>query len=189
MRGGAPRDDRVIRARLPYFMVSVVVLVVDQLSKIAADLWLRGRGPVILIPGLFDLHYSRNRGGLFGYFAGMDEPWRMVVLTVFPLLAVIAIATFLARTDEPVRTTLFGLGLILGGASGNLLDRALRGEVVDFLDVYASLPSLAGWLEERFGTAHWPTFNLADSSIVIGAGLLVLDVLRPERSKACTPTS
>jgi signal peptidase II len=65
---------------------------------------------------------------------------------------------------------------------GNLVDRIARGEVVDFLDAYASWPPLARWLTERFGTVHWPTFNVADSAIVVGAGLLILDMLRPERA-------
>jgi len=92
------------------------------------------------------------------------------------------LAWYLAKTDEPDRSTKVGLALILGGAVGNLVDRVTRGEVVDFLDVYASHPGLASWLESRFGTAHWPTFNVADSAIVVGASLLILDVLRPERA-------
>jgi signal peptidase II len=73
--------------------------------------------------------------------------------------------------------------MILGGATGNLIDRVLRGEVVDFLDVYVSRGAFADWLLDRFGTTHWPTFNIADSAIVCGAGLLLLDVIRPESRK------
>jgi signal peptidase II len=80
--------------------------------------------------------------------------------------------------------TLFGLALVLGGAVGNLIDRLFRGEVIDFLDVYASSPRLAGWLLEKFGTAHWPTFNFADSAIVCGALLLALSIVRPQRPSA-----
>jgi signal peptidase II len=165
--------------RRAYFAVALVVFVLDQATKAAAHLWLRGSGSVTLVPGFFDLAYSRNRGGLFGYFAALDDPWRIALLTILPAGAVAVIALFLARTDEPDRSTLFGLALILGGAAGNLLDRVARGEVVDFLDVYASWEPLAAWLVENLGTAHWPTFNLADSAIVVGACLLALDVLRP----------
>ena len=77
------------------------------------------------------------------------------------------------------RRTLFGLSLILGGAVGNLIDRAVRGEVVDFLDVYVSPPRLADWFVGTFGTAHWPTFNVADSAIVTGACLLFWTIVRP----------
>jgi len=170
-----------IARRRNYFAISVTVLALDQASKIAADYWLRDQGPVSVIPGAFNLWYSRNRGGLFGYFAGWEDPWRTVLLTVFPLLAVAAIVVFLAKTDEPDRRTLAGLAAILGGATGNLIDRAIRGEVVDFLDAYVSHRGAAQWLVDRFGTAHWPTFNFADSAIVIGAGLLLLDLAIPER--------
>ena len=67
---------------------------------------------------------------------------------------------------------------------GNLVDRITRGEVIDFLDVYVSSPRLGDWLIERFGTAHWPTFNVADSAIVTGAGLLLLTVLLPHPAPA-----
>ncbi len=178
---------RAIANRRGYFGISVAVLVLDQLSKIAADRWLRGLGPVTVIPGFFSLWYSRNRGGLFGYFSGWPDPWRTVLLTVFPLVAVAAIVLFLAKTDEPDRRTMAGLAAILGGATGNLVDRALRGEVVDFLDAYVSNQGIAQWLVDRFGTAHWPTFNLADSAIVVGAGLLLLDLVLPDHSESPVP--
>jgi signal peptidase II len=171
-----------VSRRRGYFALALAVLVADQASKIAADALLRGRAPVRVIPGFFSLWYSRNRGGLFGYFATWNDPWRTVLLTVFPLLAIAAIALFLAKTDETDRRTLSGLSAILGGAVGNLIDRAVRGEVVDFLDAYVSHSGAAQWLTDRFGTAHWPTFNLADSAIVVGAGLLLLDLFRPERA-------
>ena len=167
--------------RRDYFFVSAAVFAADQASKIAADAWLRSRPPVQVVPGFLNLAYSRNRGGLFGYFATLDDPWRFALLTIFPALAIVMIALFLARTQEPDRATLFGLALILGGATGNLMDRVVRGEVVDFLDAYASWTPLEAWCVETFGTAHWPTFNVADSAIVSGALLLVLDVVRPSR--------
>jgi len=168
-------------ARRAYFAVSLAVLALDQATKLAADAWLRGKGPVAVVPGFLNLWYSRNRGGLFGSFSALADPWRVVLLTVLPCVAVLGIAVFLARTRETDRGTLAGLALVLGGAAGNVLDRAVRGEVVDFLDAYASHAGLAAWLSERFGTAHWPTFNVADSAIVVGAGLLLLDVVWPRR--------
>lgn len=174
------------RARRNYFLGALTILLVDQATKVAADLALAGRRAVTIIPGFFDLAYSRNRGGLFGYFGSLEDPWRILLLTLFPLAAVVVIALFLAKTDEPDRSTLAGLAAILGGATGNLIDRSIRGEVVDFLDVYVSHERSAAWLTERFGTAHWPTFNVADSAIVCGAALLLLDVLRPERKPAST---
>lgn len=168
--------------RKGYFLVSAIVLVADQITKVVAHAWLRPRGSVTVVPGLFNLAYSRNRGGLFGYFSTLDNPWRFLLLLLFPIIAIGLIAVFLAKTDEPDRSTLFGLSLILGGATGNLIDRVVRGEVVDFLDVYASWEPLESWLLKTFQTAHWPTFNLADSAIVVGACLLILDILRPTRA-------
>ncbi|HKQ61069.1 MAG TPA: signal peptidase II [Candidatus Polarisedimenticolaceae bacterium] len=171
-------------ARRAYYLLSALVLVADQLAKVFAHALLRPHGAVEVIPDLFNLSYSRNAGGLFGYFSGWPDPWRTLLLTILPLGAIALIAVFIARGDAADRRSLVGLALILGGAAGNLIDRIARGEVVDFLDVYASSPRLSGWLLERFGTAHWPTFNLADSAIVCGAGLLLLSLLRPVASSS-----
>jgi len=166
--------------RRHYFLIAAIVLVADQITKYLAHVNLAPRGVVVIVDGFFDLAYSRNRGGLFGAMSDLGDPWRMLLLTVVPLLAIGMISWFLLRTDEVDRPTLFGLGLILGGAVGNLVDRVARGEVIDFLDVYVSSPRPAEWLVAHFGTAHWPTFNVADSAIVCGAGLLVLSLFRPQ---------
>jgi signal peptidase II len=170
------------RVRRGWYLLSAAVVVVDQLSKVAIHAWLPGKGAVTVIPGFLNLWYSRNPGGLFGFFGSWGQPWRMILLTLFPILAIGLIALFLAQTSVKDRATLFGLSCILGGAAGNLIDRVFRGEVVDFLDVYASAPALAEWFTSRFGTAHWPTFNIADSAIVTGACLLTLDILRPRQA-------
>ena len=173
-----------LRAARPFFGLAAVVFLVDQATKVMAHAWLRDASPVSIVPGLFNLSYSRNPGGLFGYFGGLPDPWRGLLLTVLPLIAIALIGMFLLRSDGANRLTRIGLGGILGGALGNLVDRVVRGEVVDFLDVYASAPSLADWLVRTFGTAHWPTFNVADSCIVVGAGLLILETFRPQPREA-----
>ncbi len=170
--------------RKRYFSAAAVVIILDQVTKILAHAFLPGRDAVVVIPGFMNLAYSRNPGGLFGLFGTWGVAWRTTLLTVLPVAAVILIGLFLARTREQDRRTLSGLAMILGGATGNLIDRVFRGEVVDFLDVYAPGQALAGWFVKQFGTAHWPTFNIADSAIVLGAGLLVLDILRPRRPAA-----
>jgi len=175
------------RVRRGHFVLAAIVLVLDQATKIGVDLWLPRDKPLAVIPGLLNLWYSRNRGGLFGTFSDLSDPWRGILLTLFPLVAIALIGWFLLRADEQHGSTLAGLGLILGGATGNLVDRLARGEVVDFLDAYASWEPLASRLYDRFGTVHWPTFNVADSAIVVGACLLALDIVRPERSKAELP--
>lgn len=165
--------------RRQYFVLSAAVLLLDQATKVLAHARLRGAGTVEIVPGFFNLWYSRNAGGLFGYFRDWADPWRTLLLTILPVVAIVLIGRFIAQTDERDRLTLAGLALILGGAVGNLIDRAFRGEVVDFLDVYASSPKLVERLLDWFGTAHWPTFNFADSGIVVGACLLLLNLLRP----------
>jgi signal peptidase II len=168
------------RDRRAHFALAAAVLVADQAAKVAVDLWLPRDAPLTIVPGVLNLWYSRNRGGLFGFFADMADPWRSILLTAFPALAIVCIAWFLGRAEEQHRSTLTGLALILGGATGNLVDRVARGEVVDFLDLWASWAPLSDWLLARFGTVHWPTFNLADSAIVTGACLLALDIFRPD---------
>ena len=167
------------RKRRGYVLAAIVAVALDQATKLAAVAWLRGKGQVPVIPEFLNLWFSTNRGGLFGSFGNLDEPWRTLLLVGMPLVFVVGMVLFLARTDEPDRATLFGLSMMLGGAVGNLIDRIFRGEVVDFLDVYASNPKLASFFVARFGTVHWPTFNVADSAIVVGAVLLLIDVFRP----------
>jgi len=176
-----------LNARRGYFALASLLLLLDQLTKIAAHAWLRGRDVVVVVPDLLNLGYSRNPGGLFGYFRDLPDPWRALLLTLLPIVAIGLIVRFLLRHPAADRPTLFGLAAILGGATGNLVDRLLRGEVIDFIDVYVAAPALADPLVRWFGTAHWPTFNLADSAIVTGAGLLLLAALRPQPAAASTP--
>ena len=171
--------------RRSYLSIAAALLALDQITKILAHARLRDTGAVEVIPGFFSLWYSRNPGGLFGYFRDWGDPWRTLLLTGLPIVAVLLIGRFLIAGSDEDRPTLLGLALILGGALGNLIDRIFRGEVVDFLDVYVSHPGLAKKLVSWFGTAHWPTFNVADSGIVVGAGLLLLSAFRqPAREPA-----
>jgi signal peptidase II len=162
-----------------YLLLSLGVLALDQTTKVLAHAHLRDGPAVEIVPRFFNLSYSRNAGGLFGYFHDWASPWRTVLLTVLPLVAVALIGLVLLRGRAHDRATLSGLALILGGATGNLLDRIFRGEVVDFLDAHIGVAPVEDWLVSWLGTAHWPTFNVADSAIVLGAALLLLDLLRP----------
>jgi signal peptidase II len=173
-----------LAARRSYFTISLTVLALDQASKFLVHWFLRDRAPLEVIPNLFNLIYSRNPGGLFGYFSQMGDPWRTLLLTLLPLLAIVLVFFYMSLCAEQDRVTLTGLALVLGGAVGNLIDRLFRGEVVDFLDVYVSSPRIAGWLLDNFGTAHWPTFNIADSAIVCGACLLAVSIILPHSSAA-----
>lgn len=164
-----------------WWIVAAVAVLLDQGSKIWAHANLRDAPRMELIPGWLNLVYSRNPGGLFGYFTGLGDPWRTLLLTVVPLAAIAMVVHYLVRGDDLDRPARAALALVLGGAVGNLIDRVARGEVIDFIDAQAS-GGLGEWLIETFGTAHWHTFNVADSCIVCGALLLLVSAFRPRPS-------
>jgi signal peptidase II len=139
------------------------VYVADRVTKILAERFLQGADPVEIIPGIFQLRFTTNPGGAFGLFGGLT--WLFVATSV-----VVVMVVLLASRNLPGRLSAVGLGLVLGGALGNLTDRFVRGpgfsgEVVDFLDLRV-----------------WPVFNLADSAIVVGAAVLVIHSFRRERT-------
>lgn len=147
-----------MRAFFRTFGLPVLVVVLDQLTK----LWLVASLPYgsqkTVIPGFFGLVHTRNRGVAFGLFA-QAGPFSQGVLLLLVAVLVVFVAWQLFHHRQRLAPRV-GLGLILGGALGNLLDRLLRGEVVDFLDFYLS------WGSRSY---HWPAFNLADASITLGA--------------------
>ena len=142
----------------------------DQLSK-----WLILRSipehrSVTVIEGLFDLVNIRNRGAAFGFLNRPDIEWQFWLFLAATLVAVWAI--FMLVRDAHEEPWLFaGLGLVMGGALGNLADRLRFRAVVDFLDIY-------------WGDWHWPAFNVGDSAICIGVGLLLLDSFKKEQPAA-----
>jgi signal peptidase II len=117
-----------------------------------------------VIPGFFRITHVENRGAAFGLFADSPAQWKIVMLVLFSIVALIVVSALLWRNSHSMSTTGIGLALILGGALGNLWDRLLNGRVVDFLLFYV-------------GQYQWPAFNVADSAIVVGAGLLVIEIL------------
>jgi signal peptidase II len=117
-----------------------------------------------VIPGFFRITHVENRGAAFGLFADSPAPWKIAMLVLFSIAALVVVSALLWRNSHTLTTTGIGLSLILGGALGNLWDRLLNGRVVDFLLFY-------------IGPYQWPAFNVADSAIVVGAGLLVIEIL------------
>ena len=162
-----------------WWTVAAVVVAIDQASKAWVHATLRDAPRLELIPGWLNFVYSRNPGGLFGYFTDMAQPWRTLILTLLPLAAIALVVDYLTRGKDLDRVARWALSLVLGGAIGNLIDRLFRGEVIDFIDAHAS-GGLAEWLVEKVGTAHWHTFNVADSCIVCGAILLLISAFRPQ---------
>ena len=151
--------------KLPYLYLAAAVLIGDQVTKWLVETRLAGGGSREIIPGLLNFIYVRNTGVAFGLFPSKGELWATVALTVLGLAALAIVAVYFRRTPVEDRLLLTSLGLILGGALGNLADRILQGGVTDFIDFY-------------FGSYHWHTFNIADSAITIGIGLMLIDVFR-----------
>lgn len=144
------------------YAVAALAYAADRVTKVLAQRALAGRPPVTIIPRVLDLRYTTNSGGAFGL--GQSAPWLFAGATVAVAIAIVVASFRLTRTSIAV-----SLGLILGGALGNLTDRLangsgfLSGRVVDFVDLHV-----------------WPVFNVADSAIVAGALLLALVGLRRE---------
>jgi len=158
-------------SRLKAYGISAMVFAVDRITKSIIEARVSTFDVHPVIPGFFDIVHSQNRGVAFGLMNDSNSAWRTVALIVFSAAALLLVAGMLWRASRLDRWTVTGLALVLGGAAGNLFDRILWGRVTDFLEFY-------------IGDLHWPTFNVADSCIVIGSGLLLLELLRPKRQPA-----
>lgn len=143
-----------------WLALSVFVFVADQLSKWAAQRFLDPAGSTEVIPGFFALRLAHNTGAAFSLLADAGG-WQRGFFVILGLAVSVGIVWWLLRLEARERWTALGLSLVLGGALGNVIDRVRLGYVIDFLDVY-------------YGRWHWPTFNLADSAITVGAVILVL---------------
>jgi signal peptidase II len=147
-----------------HFLIAVIVIALDRVTKLAIAKKLSMYDSIQVIPGFFRIIHTENRGAAFGMFADSPSPWKVGLLIVFSVIALIIVSTLLWKNSHSLTSTGIGLSLILGGAIGNLWDRVLSGHVVDFLLFYIR-------------QYQWPAFNMADSAIVIGAGLLVFEIL------------
>jgi signal peptidase II len=156
--------------RLPWLLlISALIIVADRLTKnwVSAHIPLGGAIPVI--PRFLRITHWTNEGAAFSLFADTASPhvvrWALVAFT---LVAVLVIFIVLLRLGNHLTLTTVALALILAGALGNVHDRILYGSVIDFIEVHIF-------------TYHWPDFNVADSSVVTGACLLLLDSMLPHR--------
>ena len=154
-----------LRVGLLAFLVS---LPLDQITKILIDQKLTYADRIPVIEGFFYLTHVRNPGAAFGMFADGDATLRLTFFIGVSIAAIFIILSFFRQLAPGDRLSALALGLILGGASGNLIDRILRGEVVDFLHF------------RLWGGYSWPDFNLADSFIVVGVAILLLELLASE---------
>jgi signal peptidase II len=152
----------------PWLALATIIVLADQLTKFVIERRFEF-GDVRPVTGFFNLVLTYNKGAAFSFLADASG-WQSRFFTVIGIAASLFIAYLLARHGAQ-RLFALSLALILGGAVGNVADRLLHGHVIDFLDFH-----WRGW--------HWPAFNLADSAIVCGAALLILDeLLRLRRAK------
>jgi signal peptidase II len=150
--------------RLPYLALSLAIVALDQATKFAVNRLLDLHQSRVLIPGLLSLTYVRNRGAAFGILSEAALPHQTLLFSLVSLLALAGIVAYAWWLPTAERLSQVALGLVMGGAVGNLLDRTRHGFVVDFVDVF-------------WGAHHWPAFNVADSAITTGVALVVLDML------------
>jgi signal peptidase II len=167
-----PEENDVRRKLWPYLLLALLVIVIDQLTKVAVLERFELGERLSVIPGFFDLTLLFNRGAAFSFLAGHDG-WQRWFFILIALGASGFIIHLLMRHGHQ-RMFSIALGLILGGAVGNVIDRLIYGQVVDFL-----LFHQGGW--------YFPAFNIADSAITVGAVLLILDeLLRMKRVRVTT---
>ena len=161
----APSENGEHAMRKYHFLIALLVVLVDQGSKwLVQYLMPTLHDSIVVVPHFFRLTHVQNSGAAFGLFADSTSDWKVAILILFSLLALVVVSALLWKNSHAMTTTGVGLALIMGGALGNLWDRLWSGHVVDFFDFYLR-------------DYHWPAFNIADSAIVIGALLLVSEIL------------
>jgi signal peptidase II len=151
-------------SRLLSVLIAILVFLGDQATKALVESSIPERSVVPVLPHFFNLTHTNNAGAAFGLFSESPAPWKTAMLIVVSGALLITVVAIVWRSRHLQWETTVGLALILGGALSNLFDRIRFGRVVDFIDVY-------------YRSYHWPTFNLADSAIVMGAGFLVFQVI------------
>jgi len=155
--------------------LSLGVLVADRLSKYLVERYTPLGSYQILVPGVLNLTHTTNSGVAFGFLADSGSPWTAPLLVFFSAAVIGFLAWLLGSGKAGGFLGQAGMALILGGACGNVFDRLLRHSVTDFIDFH-------------LGRHHWYTFNVADSAIVIGATLVVFELLRDWSHPSEAPT-
>ena len=161
-------------SRLKAYGAAAAVFALDRLTKWIVEMRVSPADTYAVIPGFFDIVRAQNRGVAFGLLNESTFEWRITLLVLVSIAAVVVVSAVIWKARQPDPRSVWGFALILGGAAGNLFDRILSGRVTDFLDLYIR-------------DYHWPAFNVADSALVAGCGLLLLDMLRPQRKAANVP--
>jgi signal peptidase II len=150
--------------RTLHFLLALLVVLLDRWSKRLVATHIAMYTHIQIVPGFFRITHTENTGAAFSLFADSPSHWKTALLIGFSLIAMVIVSVLLWRQARALTLTGIALSLILGGAVGNLWDRVASGRVVDFLLFYVK-------------SYQWPVFNLADSAIVVGASLLVIEIL------------
>jgi signal peptidase II len=159
----------------PYELATLFgIVALDQTTKAAVRRSLPLGDSRPIIDGFLDLTHVQNTGAAFGLLNAAEFPYKPLVMIGIATLALVAIAVYASQLGFHERLARLGLALILGGAFGNLIDRALVGHVVDFVDVY-------------WGSVHFWAFNVADAAITVGAAFVLLDMIGFRRKHASNP--
>jgi signal peptidase II len=161
-------------ARSVHFLLALIVVLLDQWTKRLVAARVAMYTHIQIIPGFFRLTHTENTGAAFSLFADSPSHWKTLLLIAFSFVAMVIVSVLLWRQTRALTITGIALSLILGGAVGNLWDRVASGRVVDFLLFYVK-------------QYQWPVFNLADSAIVIGASLLIIEIIFHKPSGDQTP--
>jgi signal peptidase II len=154
----------VLGARKLELYVALVVVVLDQITKALVRPALALHESMVVIPGYVDFTRVHNTGAAFGMLNAADFPFKTVVLSLVALVALGGVAWYAATVPLTDRLARIGIAGVLGGAIGNLIDRATAGYVLDFVDAYWN-----GW--------HFWAFNVADAAITIGVIFMILDIV------------
>ena len=140
------------------------MIVIDQYTKFMVTLHIPLSYSINIVEGFFNLTHVRNSGVAFGIFSEQNSEFKPYLLIFVSIIAIIAILVIFHQTGKEKRLVQGGLVLVFSGAIGNLIDRVLHKEVIDFIDIF-------------FNNRHWPAFNVADACITIGVMLLAADLL------------
>lgn len=151
------------RDKLPFLTISLIVIALDQLSKFWVIRKMALYNTIDIIPGFFRLFHIRNTGAVWGLLDRGNSTITLV-LTILSLAAFAVMLWLFHKTDRACVLDLAALSMIMGGALGNIIDRIRFGYVVDFIELYHK-------------TYHFPTFNIADSSLTVGVTLLIISIL------------
>jgi len=163
------------RKYLTITAVTIIVVILDQITKEIIDRSLELSQYITIIPNFVDIHYIRNTGAAFGIMSRLPDGARIPFLVGVSIVAMALILYLFVKAESNRKNYIFSLSLILAGALGNLIDRIWLGEVRDFIDLHIY-------------NLHWPIFNVADSAITIGIILLGYELLivEPKMSKKGT---